>query len=294
MVNEVNKIIYNTLMSERAVTLPGVGTLSVVRGVASMQSKDVVTAPVLTVEFSSHGEARSVVDVIASEGGVDAARAEDIYTRWLDKVRNGSVLTIEGVGVLRNKSFGVDKELFTLLNPSQKSVKIKYRKNRTAIAAALVSAFVGVAIMFGVAAWFFYCEDAPVPVEDACVDVVAEECVQIPAVEVEEEVTVVEDVECEFVEGVMEEIAPAVEDWTMHDDIRHWVVAGSYSTRENADVAVENIVKRNGDMKCKVFKLGKMHAVAVFGSVEHGDCEQFMREHKELKQMWIFTPKEYR
>ena len=294
MVNEVNKIVYNALVAERAVTLPGVGTLSLVRAAATMQSKDVVASPVFTVEFSSHGEARSVVDVIAREGGVDAARAEDIYMRWLDKVRNGSVLTIEGVGVLRNKSFEVDKELYALLNPSQKSVKVRYRKNKAAITAALVSVFVGVAIMFGVAAWFFYCEDASTSMEEVGVDVVAEESVQTPVVEVVEEVVVVEDVECELVESVVEEVALAVEDWTMRDDIRHWVVAGSYSTRENADVAVENIVKRNGDMKCKVFKLGKMHAVAVFGSVEHGDCEQFMREHKELKQMWIFTPKEYR
>lgn len=293
MVNEVNKIVYNTLISEQAVTLPGVGTLLVKRVAASMQSKDVVAAPVFTVEFSSHVEAVSVVDVIAREGGVDTARAEDIYTRWLDKVRSGSVLTIEGVGVLRNKNFELDKEFFAQLNPSQNSVKIKQRKSGAAIAAALVSTFIGVAVLCGGVAWFFCCGDEETSTQEMVTDV--EPIAPEPIVEIETESVAVENiVECEPVETIEEELV-VVDDWTMQEEIHHWVVAGSYSTQENADRAMADISKRNGDIRCKSFKLGKMYAVAVYGSISHDECDRFVKEYNgEFKQMWIFTPRKHR
>ena len=111
-----------------------------------------------------------------------------------------------------------------------------------------------------------------------------------PAINTEEDIATQNVVEDESNE------VPAVADnWTMRDDIHHWVVAGSYSTMSNAENAVATIVKRHSDIHCKIITLGKMYAVAIYGSSDRDDCVQYMRKyHKNFGEAWIFTPKEYR
>lgn len=291
MVNEVNKIIYNTLITQRAVTLPSVGTLSLERHAASMSAKDAVAAPKLSILFSSHAVAVSVVDVIADVGGVDVAVAEDVYLRWLERVRSGSTLTIEGVGLLRNKSFEMDRELANLLNgatPTHVTIRRRCR-GRAALWMGLVLSIVALGVSIA-----------------ALLDN-GEECVETAVVEHVEEVVnediVVDDVAEDIDEVIVpevavedaEEVAPAVDNWTMRDDIRHWVVAGSYSTMENAERAVAAIEEQYADVHCKIFTLGKMFAVAIYGSNDLEECTKYKQEHrKEFEQCWIFTPKEHR
>lgn len=291
MVNEVNKIIYNTLITQRAVTLPSVGTLSLERHAASMSAKDAVAAPKLSILFSSHAVAVSVIDVIANVGGVDVAVAEDIYLRWLERVRSGSTLTIEGVGLLRNKNFEMDGELANLLNgatPTHVTIR-RRRRGRVALWVGLVLSIVALGVSIA-----------------ALLDN-GEECVETAVVEPVEEVVnediVVDDVAEDIEEVVVsevavedaEEVVPAVDNWTMRDDIRHWVVAGSYSTMENAERAVAAIEEQYADVHCKIFTLGKMFAVAIYGSNDLEECSKYKQEHrKKFEQCWIFTPKEHR
>ena len=104
---------------------------------------------------------------------------------------------------------------------------------------------------------------------------------------------VAEDVAEEIEE--IELVAPKDDNWTMHDDIRHWVVAGSYSTMENAERAIVAIEEEFSEIHCKIFTLGKMFAVAIYGSSDLEECSKYKQEHrKEFEQCWIFTPKEYR
>ena len=49
------------------------------------------------------------------------------------------------------------------------------------------------------------------------------------------------------------------------------------------------------DAQCDYFKLGSMFAVAVYGSKELSDCQEFKQAHiKEFPQSWIYTLKRYR
>ena len=140
MVNEVNKLIYNTLAEHNAVVLPRVGSLGVVRRMAKMEGNRVV-APTFAVEFSSAEEGVSLCDVIASVANISSSEAEDIYLRWLDKVKEGNTLTISGVGTLRDKSFVTDTELQKALNLADKTpIKIHScsRKPYIAVAAVVV------------------------------------------------------------------------------------------------------------------------------------------------------------
>lgn len=303
MVNEVNKIIYNRLITEREITLPGIGSLSLARRAASMSSKEVIVAPRLTIEYSSHAEGCSVVDAIAVIGGTDTATAEDIYSRWLEKVRSGSTLAIEGVGVLRNKSFETDKELLSVLNGiGDTHVNIvRRRKGRTILWVGLVLSII--ALIVSIAAIFNIDISAisdkttnsdkqvETTVENIVVEPVAEDVASGElTTDVEEDIHTQDVVTVESVE-----VATVADNWTMRDDIRHWVVAGSYSTMSNAESAVETITKRHQDIDCRIITLGKMYAVAIYGSSDRDDCVQYMRKyHKNFGEAWIFTPKEYR
>lgn len=303
MVNEVNKIIYNRLITEREVTLPGVGSLSLVRHAASMSSREVIAAPRLTIEFSSHAEGCSVVDAIAVIGGTDTATAEDIYSRWLEKVRSGSTLTIEGVGILRNKSFEVDKELLSMLNGTSTTHVnvVRRKKGRTmlwvGLTLSIIALIVSIAAIFNIdiSAISDKATNADkqveTTVENIIVGPVAEDITYGElTTDVEEDIHTQDVVAVESVE-----VATVADNWTKRDDIHHWVVAGSYSTMSNAESAVEAITTKYQDIDCKIITLGKMYAVAIYGSNDRDDCVQYMRKyHKNFGEAWIFTPKEYR
>lgn len=276
MVNEVNKLIYNTLAEHNAVVLPRVGSLGVVRRMAKMEGNRVV-APTFAVEFSSAEEGVSLCDFIASVANISSTEAEDIYLRWLDKVKEGNTLTISGVGTLRDKSFVTDTELQKALNIAGKTpIKIHSRSQKPyiTIAAVLVA-------LLGIVAYLFYANDrvaspAPAPTEEVVV----------------EEVVVAEP---EPITETEIEIEPAPVRWIVRDDIRHWVVVGSYSTTENAERAVEDILKRQDAECCDILTLGKMYAVAVYGSSDKEDCERFVRDNRDkFKQSWVYTPKRFK
>lgn len=276
MVNEVNKLIYNTLAEHNAVVLPRVGSLGVVRRMAKMEGNRVV-APIFAVEFSSAEEGVSLCDVIASVANISSSEAEDIYLRWLDKVKEGNTLTISGVGTLRDKSFVTDAELQKALNLADKTpIKIHSRSRKPYIAiAAVVVAFLGVG------AYLFLTNDrvaspAPTPTEEVVVD----------------EVVVAEP---EPITETETKTEPAPVRWIDRDDIRHWVVVGSYSTTENAERAVEDILRRQDAECCDILTLGKMYAVAVYGSSDKADCERFVRDNRDkFKQSWVHTPKRFK
>ena len=276
MVNEVNKLIYNALAEHNAVTLPRIGSLSIVRREAKIEGSRVV-APTFAVEFKSAEGGVSLCEIIASVANISAAEAEDIYLRWLDKVREGNTLTISGVGTLRDRSFIVDTTLAKTLNLGSSApliIHTRSRKPYLLIAAVVV-------ILLGIGAYLFVSNDR----------------VATPIVEEPVTIAVAETPE-PIVEEVIEEVftpQPEPKRWVDSDDIHHWVVVGSYSTRENAERAVEDILSKQQAECCDILTLGKMFAVAVYGSEDKEECERFVRDNRhEFKQSWVHTPKRFK
>lgn len=304
MVNEVNSLIFNTLIAERAVHLPEIGTLRIERRAAEAKG-DTITAPEYVVTFSSHHSATSITRVIATVSAISQAEAEDIYARWRDKSQNSNELIISNVGTLRGKSFVADSELIAVLNYGRKpSVRIKRRRNMT----PWVAAFVLIIIALGGVLYIhlqkgsadtvseipdgdIYAENGDTTTED----IIAQEAVTEDITEamtsdntIIEETTAEEDIEAGST-------TPEVTDWRTNNDIRHRVVVGSYSTIENAERAVHNIEGSMPELKCDVFQLGSMYAVAIFGSTERNECVEFQRSYSEsFSQLWIHTPKRFR
>ena len=301
MQNAVNNLIYNTLTTERRVVLPTVGTLQLCHLPASMSGSRVVP-PRCVVEFSSSTSGRTIVDVIAQSASISVEDAEDIYRRWLDRSRNDAVITIEGVGTLRHKSFTTDSALLVALNPEgDKQLRLRRRRSVLPWVVSLI-------LLLGVAvgAYLYLSKEGnaepatnhttpmerltePIEVAEPANSVeVVEESVDVPTEPTEPIETVVEI-------PTPEEVAADNQPWTERDDLRHWVVVGSYSTEQNAKRAMRDIIAKNEDVTCDIFKLGSMYAVAAFASSDHAECEEFVRNHrKEFKQAWIHTPKRFK
>lgn len=147
MVAEVNKIICGELLAHRAVVIPGTGALCVIHRSARRLSRRQIAAPYNEIEFRSNEEGTSLVDLIRRAAGCDGIEARMIFDRWLAKVRDGEVLTLEGIGVLRHRSFVPEKEFAARLNPlADEIVTLRPRMNRFVVATAVVAVLIAAGV----------------------------------------------------------------------------------------------------------------------------------------------------
>ena len=291
MVGEVNKLIFNTLISEGAVYLPDVGVIYLHRIAAAEVARDRVAAPRIGVQISSHMKATSLIDVISNVASVDSAQAEDIYTRWLDKVRTANGVDIEGIGRVVNKSFVAKEQLLKSLNPlSVNEIKITRRRSNRGVVAAIFALFI--LVLLGFILYTNLDFKAPkTEVAEVVEEQGSESEMEVVAEEYDESTEVIEVVDEPTEEVVVEE----VNDWREAADIRHWVIIGSYSTTENAERAIATLSEKYSELMFDYIRLGSMYAVSPFGSSDIAECEAFKSEYKhEFTQMWIHTPKRFK
>lgn len=155
MIREVDQIVANLLIAERAVCIPGVGSLGVVRRGARRISSRMILPPCRMVEFSSQPAGTSLAAAIAYAAGCDAKQAQDICGRWLAQVRTEDALTIGGVGVLRQKSFEMDAAFDKLLNP-QGHEPLKLRGGHGGHWVLWTVAAVAIVCGLGACGWILY------------------------------------------------------------------------------------------------------------------------------------------
>lgn len=312
MVRQVNNIIFNLIVSGRGVWLPDIAALRIVRRPASRgSSSHTIIPPRLTVDFTSQREGISLVDEIARVASIDETAARDIYDRWIDKTLRDGVLTIEGVGVLRGKSFVTDESLAVLLNAdSREMVKVVGRRGARCMVVMVAALLLGCAIAASTMIYFLTYGDMSATLSDG--ETVAEisHVDELPAAESvdaesvaggEYAVEVVEDNIGEMIddsavaEVVVQEssTAESIQTTTAKaDDIRYRVIIGSYSTRDNAERAVADAQRRTSELHFEIRPLGRLFAVVAFGAPTREECETFMRAHrKEFPQAWVNPPK---
>jgi len=147
MVAEVNKIIAGELLSHRSVAIAGMGTLYVARRSARRLSRRTIAPPRFEVDVRMQEEGVSLVELIRRTAGCDAAQAQAIFDRWLAATRRGEVLTLEGIGVLRYRTFTPEAEFAARLNPAGgEVVTLQPRMNRTVVAIAAAAVVVAAAV----------------------------------------------------------------------------------------------------------------------------------------------------
>ena len=305
MVNEVNKLIFNKLISGGAIALPDVGTIFICRDAAKEIARNRVAAPYYRVSFSSHQPAVSLVQIIESVAATPNSQAMDIYSRWLDKVRSGDDIVIEGIGTLRNKSFIVDDSFAKVLNPIDDTVVSIARRGHggRGIVKSVASLFVLLVILLG--GWYAYDVFSVTPTSPSNdSDSAANKVIEVVETIADHDVAADDYSELESQEqgsvaesnDVADDVAVVESnDWRICDNIRHWVVIGSYSTVENAKRAISSLEHQYGELFFDYFKLGSMYAVSPCGAEDRATCEEFTRTYaKDFAQMWIHTPKKYK
>ena len=321
MVNEVNKLIFNTLVEQGAVYIPNIGTLSICRTPSRKRGRRVVP-PSYSVAFTTERNAKSLSDVITAMTNVNQEFADDIVARWQTKATIDGRVVIAGVGSISNGSYTPDKELIAKLNINTDTINLKGNSNGKKWALVLGVLLSICALAISIYNIVVNRDDEPIQSvqitssndsatesssainkdiksDDIAIDITKEkeavnEPITIPETEVEVD-TKVDTIlnEPAVSEPITEEVATAseVDDWR-GENVSHYVIFGSYSTMTNANNAITKIERRNPSAQCKVIRIGAMYGIAVYGSTNRDECATFKRQNRTVyKDAWIHTPK---
>lgn len=291
MVGEVNKIIYNMLVSGRGVYLPDVGSLYIERQAARKISSDKLLSPRNVVVFQSAEQAPSLVAEITNVAGCSVEQATDIYQRWSAKTREGNNVKITGVGVLNHKSFVMESEFASAINPKGvKTIVIRRRSNAWLYAICAVC----VLVALGFCAYIIFGGEpkSGAKSEPKAVEMVAQSAPQVAADSVAQ--TAVNE-PAAAVESTESSTATAQATNTVassNTDYEYYVVMGIFSTEENAQRAVEQAKSRIDDVNCRVLPFKDKHMVTLFGSDKIGDCNSYANSYRDIfSDLWVYKKK---
>lgn len=313
MVEEVNKIIYNMLIGGKVVLLPGVGTLYIERQGARRISKDRLLSPRNAVNFSSQSdEGSSIVDEIVAIAGCGEEQARDIYDRWLSKTREGKRLTIGGVGVLNDKSFSPEPGFNAAINPGGvKTLVVRQRNNTWLYAVSGVCAAVALCVgiymlagdsLFGGVSVVDGSDAGPVAATIAGDSTQLVQPVSGDSLSAAAAVTPAAEGAAAQQTAVTAQSAPAAtatpsaptaeETAAASADYRFWVVAGVFSTEQNASRALEQAAKHIKDMNGRIVPFKGKFIAAVYGSDKRTDCNAFAKSYSDIyPDLWIYEVK---
>lgn len=305
MVEEVNKIIYNMLIGGKGVLLPEVGTLYIERQGAKRISKDRLLSPRNAVNFSSQAEGRSIVDEIVAIAGCGEEQARDIYDRWLAKTRDGKRIAIGGVGVLNDKSFSPEPEFNAAINPNGvKTLVVRRRSNAWLYAVSgvcvAVALCVGIYMMRGDALFGGVsvvgggdervAANTTLAAQPAAGDTLPSAAAPeaaIPADAPQQAGPTTSPASATQAAATQQpDTAVPSADYTF------WVVAGVFSTEQNAARALEQAGKQIKDLDGRIIPFKDKYIAALFGSDNRADCNAYARSYKDIyPDLWIYEVK---
>lgn len=287
MIEEVNKIIYNMLISGRGVFLPEVGSLYIERQGARRLSDGRLLSPRNVVVFKEGVQAPSLVEEIVLIASCGKEQAQDIYDRWKAKTIQEGVLTISGVGVLKGKSFTSDKAFHSAINPQGVKTLVVRKKSSNKWLYAIVGVAVVVALGF-----FAFVMWGDKIMGDVKV-VKSTDTEQVAVAPAETDVVAEAEQQPATTEQTPVEETPVAQPVAQPSSYEYYVVMGIFSTPENAERAVKQVQSKIKDVECVVlpFKGGK-HMVAIFGSNSVAECNTFARSYRDVyPDLWVYNNK---
>ena len=313
MVNEVNKIIFNTLVEQGAIYIPNLGTLSI-HSTPSHKRGNRVVPPTHSVVYTTECKATSLSNVIMTIANIDETNADDIVARWHKKINDNGRVAIDGVGTIANGAFTPNSELIAKLNIGNEPIYLngKVRSSRKwwlipLIVLSLVALGLNLYLLFSreniepiapsvsTSTDSLVTENTTAENQQISNDIITTDSSTEETNTHEEEIANIEVINAEpapeVTEQEVEQTEAKITDWREHDT-RHYVIFGSYSTMANANTAIKKIERNNPAAQCKIIRIGTMFGIAVFGSDNHDECNAFKREYRAIyKDAWIHTPK---
>lgn len=301
MVNEVNKIVYNLILSGNEVCIEGVGTLFTERYAAYRTSKKSLMPPYRVVRFTTEQRGSSLEEEIARVADIDSEKAHEVFERWLAQSRNGDTLTIGGVGVLRNDKFTADEALLAALNP-QGRAPIRLKPKRS----VGLYIFASLCILFALAvAGYVYIDNNDIALlggDDTVTERMAQNTTPEPLSQNDTTAEVVVDsvnVEAPATETTPQP-APQPQTTFVAESSEilstspgtSYLVLGVFSTTENAERAIREAKKRADNLQYLVYHYGSKYMVTLYDAQSRGECRAFADSLGEtFKDLWIYSRK---
>lgn len=322
MVDQVDKIVYNVLAAEHALSIPAVGSLCVERQPARRLSKRRIAPPYYAVVFTSRACGTSLTDAIAAAAGCDVTAAREICDRWLSHTMQEGVLTIGGVGVLRQKSFAVDSLFDKVLNPQgHMSVTVHATPNHWML---WVMASIAMVCGVGVCGWILYdrsmsgenlfsfvgerAERGTTKTSDLTFESAAatsqpeangavQEGMEVTSTQPEAQTSAPSGSQTTAVQPAQSSAAsvasPPVQSaaqprseaaLSVERTVKgcSYVVLGVFSTERNARGAVREVLTSDPALACGIYFYGDKFMVSVFSSEDAAACMAFVKAHTDL------------
>jgi hypothetical protein len=226
-------------------------------------------------------------------------QAADIYQRWSTKTREGSNIKIGGVGVLNHKSFVMESEFASAINPKGvKTIVIRRRSNTWLYAICAVCVLVALGfcgyMMFGGKQTIDAMRIEPIAKvveQPAATDAVA----QGVEGEVATSANSANSAGGNAVTSTNASTQLAQPTETVANsgaDYEYYVVMGIFSTEENAQRAIAQAESRIKDVSCKVLPFKDKFMVTLFGSDKIGDCNAFANSYRDIyADLWVYKKK---
>ena len=317
MVGEVNKIIYNLLMSGGEVCIGDIGTLLTMRYAAHRTSRKSLTPGYRSVVFTTEQRGTSLEKEIARVAEVDEAKAHDIYEHWLSEALDGDTLTIEGVGSLRHDKFNADEAFIAALNPQGRTpIRLKPKAN------VGLYIFAALCMVFALSvAGYVYIDNNDITLfgasnssaENMAQNVTSETVCKSAETEVSSsEITP----QMQAQEQPQAEAQPNVEPQVQVQEPKQghpteaanvatdagailsttpghsYVVLGVFSTTENAERAIRQAQRGAGELQYSVYHYGSKYMVALYEAQSRRECQEFASSlDNTFKDLWIYSRK---
>ncbi|MCD7969397.1 MAG: hypothetical protein LUF87_03495 [Alistipes sp.] len=304
--DEIGKIVFNSLASKSPVWLPCVGTFGTEYIPAKDNGDGTITPPHNQVRFCEGRQegAASVIDLMP--GVMDGESAQARYDVWLVKAAERGPVVIDGIGVVNNGYFTPYESLVKALNPApapSKRIRAKKKSLTPAEKGWLVFIAVCVLVLAGGWTWWHYYKAGPtghnrwntknaavtddmdrVPEYTGAVD----DPDDMPAIEVTEEDIV-----------VAEEASPAPVNTAVSNSPGSkpgfYVVGNVFSVPGNADEYIEKMKKKYPDLDYQkhAYKGGRT-MVSLFGSTDWNEANRQRRRIEDLiyqYDLWVYEVK---
>lgn len=294
--SQTDNLIFNELAAKRDVCLPNVGSLIVRCTGAKRLSARRLLPPHTDILFSKESRGTSLVDTIAAVAGVSQERASAIYGQWLQNSLREGVLTIEGVGVIRESGFVADLQFDNLINPmGNKEIRIRPLTNWLVISFAVLCLLFAI----GVAGYIIYSEH-----------IFADKMEKSSVGKITAAPTVAEPVVAEQPTAEPAETTPteaplqnAAEQMTANEEQQtdilpmsvgnSYAVWGVYAELANAEEWQSRVNRRFADLDARIYRYGERYMVALFECNTRSECVRKAESLKErshtFDEVWVYT-----
>ncbi len=285
MKQQIDNLIANSILNEREVYLPNIGTLILYRHAAKQLSAKRLQAPYNELRLTSEERGVDITTLIAKVADVSEERASDIYAEWHSQSLHDGTLTIGGVCSITNNTVTVDSNFESMANPD--GVGVVNTKPRTNY---FIYSIVSVCIVIALAAagYFLY----PNFISEEGIQVVEQPATEQTEVVVEQVAEPTTEVVAESAEPIAEQ--PAVEQTlpTLKKGYSY-AVWGVYDQLNSAENAMAWIVAKLPEIDAKIYIYDSRYMIALCEENSRSACARkvtaWKKEHKSCQSVWVYT-----